>query len=88
MADTREAVRLTGEDWEDVSVLTSIPAGTAIYLQSQSSTLIKVAISATKPDKAFKGMTLPNDSRYQGVVTAGENKVWLYGIGPVSIQEG
>jgi hypothetical protein len=87
MADTIEVVRLTGDDWHDVSVLTSIAVGTAMYIQSQSSTPIQMAVSATKPSKTFKGMILPNDLRYPATVTVGENNVWLYGIGPVSIQE-
>lgn len=87
MADTRDIVRLSGTDWEDVGALTGIPVGTALYLQSQSSTKIYMAISATKPDKVFQGMILPNDVKYPATVTAGENTVWLYGVGPVSIQE-
>lgn len=87
MADTRETIRLSGLDWEDVGALTGIAAGTAIYLQSQSSTKIQMAISATKPNKSFQGVILPNDVKYPATVTAGENTVWLYGSGPVSIQE-
>lgn len=87
MSDTLGAIRLDGDDWQDVSTLTSIPTGTSIYIQSQSSSTIQVAISATKPAKSFKGVMLPNDARYPAMITAGENKVWLYGTGPVSIQE-
>lgn len=87
MADTRNTIRLSGEDWEDVNAITGIASGTAIYLQSQSSMFIQIAISATKPAKTFKGMFLPNSPSYLTNVTSGENKVWLYGTGPVSIQE-
>lgn len=87
MSDTRNTIRLSGEDWEDVSALSGIASGTAIYLQSQSSMFIQIAISATKPEKTFKGMFLPNSPSYPATITAGENKVWLYGVGPVSIQE-
>jgi hypothetical protein len=87
VADTRNTIRLTGEDWEDVSDLTGIASGTAIYLQSQSSMYIQIAVSPTKPDKTFKGMFLPNSPSYLTNVTSGENKVWLYGVGPVSVQE-
>ena len=51
MADTIEVVRLTGDDWHDVSLLTSIAVGTAMYIQSQSSTPIQMAVSATKPSQ-------------------------------------
>jgi len=87
MADTIEVIRLTGEDWQDANTMSGIPAGTAVYIQSQSSTKIIMAVSATKPAKTFQGMILPNDVKYPATVTAGENSVWLYGIGPVSIQE-
>lgn len=87
MSDTIATVRLSGSDWEDVTVLTGISAGTAIYLQSQSSMFIQIAISATKPDKTFKGMYLPNSPNYQTNITSGESKVWLYGTGSVSVQE-
>lgn len=87
MADTIGVVRLSGGDWENIHDLSGIGQGTGFYLQSQSSTLIMVAISATKPEKNFKGMILPADFRFYGVVTPGENTVWLYGTGPVSVQE-
>lgn len=87
MSDTLNTIRLSGSDWEDVSTLTGIAAGTALYLQSQSSMYIQIAVSATKPDKTFKGMFLPNSPSYQTNVTSGESKVWLYGVGPVSVQE-
>lgn len=88
MTDTIPSIRLTGEDWEDVSALSGIAAGTALYIQSQSSTIIQIAISATKPDKTFKGMYIPNSPSFPVTITAGENKVWLYGTGPVNVQEG
>lgn len=87
MSDTLSTIRLTGEDWQDANILSGVPAGTATYLQSQSSNLIQIAIATAKPDKSFKGMLLPNSPSFPAYITAGENTVWLYGVGPVSVQE-
>lgn len=88
MANTHEAVNLSGVDWEDVSVLTGIPAGTAITIQNLSPSRILVALSPARPEKDFKGSVLMEDAKFLGYVTAGEDKVWLKGRGFVSIQEG
>lgn len=88
MANTKEAVELQGQTWEDVTVLTGIPTGTAITIQNLSPSRILVAISPARPEDNFKGSVLMEDAKFLGYVTAGEDKVWLKGRGFVSIQEG
>lgn len=88
MANTIQAVILSGEDWQDVSILTGIPTGTGITIQNLSAARVLLAISPAKPDADFLGSVLMEDARFLGIVTAGESNVWLKGAGVVSIQEG
>lgn len=88
MANTYAAINLSGDDWEDVSILTGIPDGNALNIQNLSRERVLVAISATKPSADFVGNILVADPRFLGHITAGETKVWLKGHGQISVQEG
>lgn len=88
MADTREAVYLT-PDWQSVSALTGIIAGTGISIQNLTNNQVHVVVSATQPPVDFigeviQGFRYPNSV---GQVLSGNNEVWLRGDGLVSIQE-
>jgi hypothetical protein len=86
MADTLNAITLSGEDWEDVNALTSIAVGTSISVQNQTNQAVFIAVSATKPALSFVGIAIPAVLSEMVTITEGENKVWLKGKGPVSIQ--
>lgn len=86
MTDTIAAINLTGLDWQDANTLTGIAVGTAVSIQNQSSTALFVATSTSKPALSFKGQVVPAKPEILAFVKAGENKIWLLGSGPVSIQ--
>lgn len=88
MANTKNAVLLDGSDWQDVSILTGIPVGTALDIQNQSTSYVQVAINATKPVSTFRGFVIPPNPADIAAVDAGEDRVWIIGKGRVSIQEG
>lgn len=86
MANTLESVDLTGEDWVDLNTLSTVPAGTAIDIQNQSSSPIMVAISPTKPALTFRGFVIPADLSAVASIASGESTVWAFGVGPVNVQ--
>ena len=88
MAQTIESVILDGVDWINANEATGIAVGKPMIMQNQSSSPVMMAISTTKPDIKFRGILLPTDLSINGTVSEGESTVWLYGSGPVSVQEG
>lgn len=87
MANTKEAVNLLGQDWENINTLTGIPVGAAMSIQNLSRERVLLAISAAKPSQDFIGSIIAPDPRYIGYVSVNEDTVWLKGEGLVSVQE-
>lgn len=82
----KNAITLSGEDWEDANALANIAVGTAIAIQNQTNQAVFFAISSAKPSAAFIGVAIPPVLSEMATVGAGENRVWIKGEGPVSIQ--
>lgn len=87
MSDTLPSVNLSGTEYQSVTALTGILAGTAISVQNQSREAIFIAISASKPSDTFIGQVIPPNPAFPAIVDVGENQVWLRGNGSVNIQE-
>ena len=87
MADTINAITLTGDEYESVSSLTGIAVGTGISIQNQTTGMVYVAISPTKPLSDFRGEIVPDTPMIKAYIGANESEVWLKGDGPVSVQE-
>ena len=86
MADTINSITLSGLDWEDANTLSGIAVGTEISIQNQTNQVVLVAVSTTKPSLSFNGLAIPPVLAEMLTITAGENKVWVKGKGPISVQ--
>lgn len=86
MANTLPSINLTGTDWQNLNTLTSIAVGTSIEIQNQSSSVVILAISPTKPALDFKGFIVPPLPSEIAAIGAGESTVWALGSGPVNVQ--
>jgi hypothetical protein len=87
MANTLPDNALTG-DWVSANQLSGLAVGSGVIIQNVPRTsaqgYIRVAIAASKPTgEAFGPAIGPWE---QVEVSAGENEVWLHGVGHVSIQ--
>lgn len=87
MADTIASVRLSGTEYESVLDLVGIADGVAVSVQNISRYPVEIAISASQPLTTFTGEIIPANPSDKLFVSTGENRVWLKGRGPVSIQE-
>ena len=88
MANTLPSFNITSENWVDLNTLTGIAVGTALDIQNQSSFPMFLAISSTTPALNFSGFAIPASLADVAAVSAGEDRVWILGNGPVSVQEG
>ena len=86
MANTVGSIRLEDFQWQDANALSGFPVGTAIDIQNQTHQPVFVAITNTKPADDFEGFGIPPDMSAVATISAGEEKVWIRGDGPVSIQ--
>tara|TARA_Y100000310_G_scaffold74348_1_gene70512 strand:- start:37267 stop:37572 length:306 start_codon:yes stop_codon:yes gene_type:complete len=100
MADTINNIILNAQGWQDMNVATGIPAGTEIVIQNQTNKHIYAYLGNTSPANTprperkeipdgSEGYILipPFPAINERIVTAGENTVWLFGNGPINIQE-
>lgn len=86
MANTLPSIRLVDYEWQDANTLSGLPVGTAINIQNQTHQPVFVAITNTKPADDFEGFGIPPDMSAVATISAGEERVWLRGDGPVNIQ--
>lgn len=86
MANTLPSIRLVDYEWQDANALSGFAVGTAISIQNQSHQPVFVAITNTKPAADFYGFGIPPDMAAVATISAGEERVWLRGDGPVNIQ--
>lgn len=86
MANTLPSIRLVGYEWQDANTLSGFPVGSAIDIQNQSHQPVFVATTNTKPADDFEGFGIPPNMAAVASISAGEERVWIRGDGPVSIQ--
>lgn len=86
MANTIDAIVLSGLDWENLNILSGIAVGSAITIQNQTNQNVFIAISSVKPVSSFKGFAIPPKLESLANVPSGENIVWVFGNGPISVQ--
>lgn len=100
MADTINNTLLGGAAWQNINTATGITVGTEIIIQNQTNNPIYAYIGTTAPSAIPRPARGQNPNGTEGYVlipplpainerrvTAGENAVWLFGDGPVNVQE-
>ena len=88
MADTPNRDKISGEEYLSVNLRYGIPNGTAMSIQNQSPNIMKVSISATKPDNDSEAFILLAGFPFPPIdIPAGTNAVWVQGNGYINVQE-
>jgi len=92
MANTIPNVLIDDTQWYNLYQLTSIPVGTSIVIQNQSTfNFVYFAISATEPTEENFGYLLPSfpDALSTQVLDSGETGAWvrcLDGFASINVQ--
>lgn len=86
MADTIEDVTVVHTSYTDIYTVTGIAVGTELVLQNKEESEFIVQVSTTQPSAdSTAGVILR--PKQQKLVEVGGNKVWVLGVGKLSVQE-
>lgn len=89
MADTLNVQALIPDQYYSVNSAYGIAIGTAISIQNQTSTPMKVSIASTQPVVDTDAYLLFGPYPMPPIsIDAGESEVWVYGSGNINVQVG
>jgi hypothetical protein len=87
MANTANVHTLIDDSYYSINTLFSIPIGTAISIQNQTTFPMKISIATTKPEVAAINYLLYGPYPMPPVkVETGENEVWVFGSGDINVE--